>query len=113
MGKLAHFCHVFAMETGGGVHVPLGLNLFESALFSLFVSVGDDAPFNGFQVHSIAPRDAAFVIARSDSDVAIPCPRRRPLPQRDCHASLAMTKRIMAYPQAANPMAQPVPAGER
>ena len=33
------------------------------------------------------------VIARSDSDVAIPSEQRRPLPQRDCHAALAMTER--------------------
>ena len=32
------------------------------------------------------------VIARSDSDVAIPSAQQRPLPQRDCHAALAMTE---------------------
>ena len=33
------------------------------------------------------------VIARNDSDVAIPSEQQRPLPQRDCHAALAMTER--------------------
>ena len=37
-------------------------------------------------------RASPSVIARSDSDVAIPSAQQRPLPQRDCHAALAMTE---------------------
>jgi len=37
-------------------------------------------------------RASPSVIARSDSDVAIPSAQQRPLPQRDCRAALAMTE---------------------
>ena len=39
----------------------------------------------------IARSSPTTVIARSDSDAAIPSEQQRPLPQRDCHAALAMT----------------------
>ena len=40
------------------------------------------------------------VIARSDSDVAIPSEQQRSLPQRDCHAALAMTEQARARLEA-------------
>ncbi|MCY4558431.1 MAG: class I SAM-dependent DNA methyltransferase [Chloroflexi bacterium] len=42
--------------------------------------------------HYVAHNDIPpSVIARNDSDVAIPSAQQRSLPQRDCHAALAMT----------------------
>ena len=50
-------------------------------------------------------RPSHSVIARSDSDVAIPSAQRRPFPQRDCRAALAMTarRRVLSCPSGCVP----------
>ncbi len=54
----------------------------------------------GMASPSVIAMASPSVIARSDSDVAIPSEQQQPLPQRDCHAALAMTERARARLQA-------------
>ena len=54
----------------------------------------------GMASPSVIAMASPSVIARSDSDVAIPSEQQRSLPQRDCHAALAMTERARARLQA-------------